>query len=191
MEANNQLQTTELKTPFLAILKAGNNLQIATRLADFKQNGEIDFKQVLSIEGGQRIPALIQQKGGRETVLLALSLSLKNAMNNLNLKYQMNENQVVALADTIIDQAGQDHLALEDVMLFLQKMLGGEYGPIEFKMDAPMFFKYFEAYREDRYQALRLIKYEQHSNYKAMGPTKDDPETWGDLLNIARKNAGK
>lgn len=191
MEANNQLQTTELKTPFLAILKAGNNLQIATRLADFKQNGEIDFKQVLSIEGGQRIPALIQQKGGRETVLLALSLSLKNAMNNLNLKYQMNENQVVALADTIIDQAGQDHLALEDVMLFLQKLLAGEYGPVEFKMDSPTFFKYFEAYREERFEAYEKIKYEKHVNYKSMGAERDDPETWGDLVNIARKNAGK
>lgn len=166
-------------------------MQVAIRLGEFKDRGEIDFKKVLAIESSQRIPNLVKQKGGRETILIALSLTLKDAMNNLNLKYRMNEDQVVQLADTIIDQAGQDHLALEDVMLFIQKLLAGEYGPVEFKMDSPVFFKYFEAYREDRFQAYEAIKDEQHRNYKAMGIAKDDPETWGDLVNIARKKAGK
>lgn len=109
-------------------------------------------------------------------------------MNNLNLKYQMNSDQLVALADIIIDQSQQDYLALEDVMLFLQKLIAGEYGPVEFKMDSPTFFKYFEAYREDRFRAMEAIKDEQHVNYKALGKTgKEDDPTWGSLVKQMKK----
>lgn len=168
----------------MTILKGGNSLQIATRLADFKRAGEIDFAKVLAIEGKQRIPALTKEVEGRKVVLLALSLALKNTLNNLNLKYQMREDQVLALADTIIDQSQQDHLALEDVMLFLQKLIAGEYGPVEFKMDSPTFFKFFEAYRHERHINYLRAKEEQHVNYKALGRHNDDyrEPTWGDLL---------
>lgn len=165
-------------------------MQIALRLTDFKQGGEVNFKAVLAIDRSQRIPSLVEKKGGRETVLIALSLALKNALNNLNLKYQMREDQVVALADTIIDQANQDHLALEDVMLFLQKLLAGEYGPVDFKMDSPTFFRFFEAYRQERHKNYLRIKEEQEVNYKSAGMEREGEETWGDLINIARKNAG-
>lgn len=174
----------------MAILRQESSLRVAIRLAEFKSGGEIDFAKVLSIDADQRIPVLVKQKGGRETVLVALSLALKDAMNNLNLKYKMDEKQVVKLADTIIDQSSQDHLALEDVMLFIQKLNSGEYGPVEFKMDSPTFFQYFEAYREERFQAMVRIKEEQHINYKSMGPERQGVEKIIDVLHIAQHNAG-
>ncbi len=149
----------------------------------------MDFGSVLAIDSGQRIPVLTKEKQGRAMVLTALSAEIGKAMNQLNLKYRMDEHQVVALADRIIDQAHQDYLALEDVMLFLQKLLAGEYGPVEFKMDSPTFFKFFEAYREERFQQYERIKEEQHIHYKAMGLQRDGEETWGDIIEIARKKA--
>jgi hypothetical protein len=192
MENNNRsLQTQELKTPFLEILTANNKIQVAARLAYYKNRGEVDFKAVLAIKSAQRIPALVQQAGGRETVLIALSLALKSTMNNLNLKYQMNEDQVVSLADSIIDQSQQDYLALEDIMLFLQKLVAGEYGPVEFKMDAPTFFRFFEAYRQERHNNYLKIREEQEINHKSIGMEREGEETWNDLVQLARKKYGE
>lgn len=154
-------------------MQTNKRLDIAAHLGQFKQNGVINFRAVLSIESRQRIPQLILQEGGRNTVLIALSVALKNALGNLNMKYHMNEDQLVELADLIIDQAHEDQLALEDVVLFLQKMLAGEYGEVEFKMDSPLFFKLFEAYRQQRHEELMNARYEQQANHKVAGRFDD------------------
>lgn len=170
---NKGLATTSSKKPFLEILQTNKRLDIAAHLGQFKQNGVINFRAVLSIESRQRIPQLILQEGGRNTVLIALSVALKNALGNLNMKYHMNEDQLVELADIIIDQAHEDQLALEDVVLFLQKMLAGEYGDVEFKMDSPLFFKLFEVYRQQRHDELLNVRYEQDANRKVSGRFDD------------------
>lgn len=160
-----------------------NRTEIALRLSEYRERGEIDFKKVLAVPARYRIPGLVATKEGKRAVLSVLTVYIAKAMNQLNLKYPMNADQVATLALTIINQSQQDQLAMEDVMLFLQKLIAGEYGPVEFKMDSPTFFKYFEAYREDRFQANESMKDEQHVNYKSLGKTgKEGDLTWGDLL---------
>lgn len=162
--------------------KGNNKIEIAARLMDFKENGVVQYKNVLAIDHSQRIPQLIKADKGKELVVTALSVHIGAAMNNLNVKYAMNADQVVALSLAIIDQSHQDQLALEDIMIFLQQMVAGECGPIEFKMDIPKFFELFEVYREERWQALVAIRDEQHRNYRAMGMKREGNLTWGDLL---------
>lgn len=127
----------------------------------------------------QRIPQLIKKEGARNIVLIALSVAIKNAIKNVNLKYHMDEGQVVELADAIIDQSHEDQLALEDVVLFLQKMLVGEYGQLDFKIDTIKFFELFERYRQDRHSALVKFRYEQEANHKVSGRF-DEPQTLKD-----------
>lgn len=181
-EKNNQLATTTSKPPFWELLKSDKKGDIAERLLALKQNGQIDFKAVLAIDFNQRIPQLTKDKEGRDAVLIALSVALRNAMKNFNVKYAMTADQIVELAYAIIDQSHEDQLSLEDIVLFLQKMVLSEYGEIEFKLDMPFFFKCLEVYRQERHEALTSIRNEQHINYRAMGMERQGNLTWGDLL---------
>jgi len=81
----------------------------------------------------------------------------------------MNADQIVELAETILDSSNEDRLALEDVILFLQGLIRGKYGALYESMDIPKFMEKFEVYREARHQALVRIKEERHSNYVASG----------------------
>lgn len=147
----------------------GNKTEIANRLSEFKQQGVLQFNKILSISISQRIPALTKTNDGRLEVLTALTASLKSAFNNLNLRFAINEDQIIELSDLIIDQSCEDQLSLEDVLLFLQKMLTGSYGKLYDRMDIPLFFEFFEKYRQERHEQLLLIRDEQHTQSKVAG----------------------
>lgn len=88
----------------------------------------------------------------------------------MNLKRGMNEDQIINLAEAIIEESKEDNLSMEDVLLFLQQMMTGKIaGRIYDRMDIPLFFELFEYYRQERYLALRYIQYEAEVNYKALG----------------------
>lgn len=157
-------------------------------LSRFKEAGVIKFERTLQIPMSERIPALIKEPDGELKVCTAIVASLKSAFDNINLKRAMDENQVVELAGVIIDQAHQDQLALEDVLLFLQRLVTGQAGTLYDRLDIPTFFELFETYREERYQALRHIKDEQHVNYKAMGDNTRYSEVERDAEVDYRKN---
>jgi hypothetical protein len=145
-------------------------------LSIFKERGIISFEKVLAINSSDRIPALAKTPKGRGEVLTALTASLKSAFSNINLRVGLNEDQLIDLADAIIDQSAEDNLSLEDVLLFLQKLLVGDAGKIYDRMDIPTFFELFETYRQERHVAMLRIREEQQSQYKSLG----DPERWSE-----------
>lgn len=138
-------------------------------LARFKEAGVIKFERTLQIPMTERIPALVKDENGHFNVLTAIVASLKSALDNINLKKGLNEDQVIELAEVIIDQSHEDQLALEDILLFLNRLITGQAGTLYDRLDMPTFFELFESYREERYQALRHVQDEQHTNYRAMG----------------------
>jgi len=101
------------------------------------------------------------------TITAALHLS----MESMNLKRGLTVDQEIDLAEAIIDTASEDNLALEDLMLFLQKLVRGEYAPMYESLDIPKFMEKFEIYREERHQQCRRIREEQHIQYKKSGDT--------------------
>jgi hypothetical protein len=137
-------------------------------LARFKEAGLIKFERTLQIPMAERIPALVRDSGHLD-VLTAIVASLKSALDNINLKRGLTEDQVIELAEVIIDQSHEDQLALEDILLFLSRLITGQAGTLYDRLDMPTFFELFESYREERYQALRHIRDEQHVNYKCLG----------------------
>lgn len=149
---------------------------VNTHLATFKQQGTVLFHKVLAIASHDRIPALTKTPEGRGEILVALTASLKSAFSNINLRVGLNEDQMIDLADAIIDQSSEDNLSLEDVLLFLQKLIVGDAGKIYDRMDIPTFFELFETYRQERHVATLRIREEQQSQYKSLG----DPERWTD-----------
>lgn len=119
---------------------------------------------------------LSKTKEGRNSLLIALSAALNSALENINLRVSLNEDQIVELADRIIDDSFEDNLAIEDVLLFLQELVTGKAGKIYDRMDIPTFFELFENYRQRRHEKLLTIRYEESVNHKALGPTDRSSE---------------
>ncbi len=149
-------------------MEVGNKQQISLALRQFKEpSGVIKFNEVLSIPIETRIPQLAANDFGKVSMIIVAGLTL--AFEGMNLKRGMNAIQILDLSEAIIDTAAEDNLALEDLMLFLQKLVRGEYAPMYESMDIPKFMEKFELYREQRHQELHRIRYEKESQFKSMG----------------------
>ena len=138
-------------------------------LSKFKERNVIQFNKVFEISLDERLPVLTKTDEGRYEILIALTASLKSLFSNINLRVGLNEDQMIEIAELIIDQSHEDNLALEDVLLFLQKFLVGDYGKIYDRMDVPTFFEFFEKYRQARHESVLNLRYEQHSQCKVEG----------------------
>ncbi|HRE52253.1 MAG TPA: hypothetical protein PK339_12575 [Flavitalea sp.] len=161
----------------LNALERSDKMAITLHLSGFKQRGMVDYARTLQVPTFQRITAMASDREGYSRLLIAISAAIRSALANINLRVSLTEDQIVELADQIIDQANEDNLALEDVLLFLQQLVGGKAGKIYDRLDIPVFFELFETYRQSRHIAMLEARYEQDANYKALGPTermKDD-----------------
>lgn len=149
-------------------MEVGDKASVSLILRDFKTpQGVVKFDKVLSIPSDERITVLAQRDFTRVITVITAALTL--AFEGMNLKRGMNPIQVVDLAEAVVDTAAEDNLALEDLMLFLQKLVRGEYGAMYESMDIPKFMTAFEEYRETRWQSLNNIREEQSAQYKCMG----------------------
>lgn len=137
-------------------------------LSVYRERGIVDHSKTLAIPMAQRIPELVKTSEGRQDVSMALAASILSAFQHVE-KVKMNAEQIVELAENIIDSAHEDQLSIEDVLLFLKDLLMGKMGKITQVIDMPAFFEYFEVYRTKRYQTLEAIRYEEHLNRKNAG----------------------
>lgn len=159
------------KKPLLDVMQSGNKTELNFTLAQFKDRGIVKFDKVLSIPLSERIPSITTDLEGRMKVSAALSASIKSAFGNINLRVGLNDDQIIEIAEQIIDQSVEDFLSLEDVLLFLQQLVTGKAGKIYDRMDVPTFFELFETYRQERHEQLIRIKNERHQNLKSQGPS--------------------
>ena len=156
-------------------MEAGKMPEVNLILKQYKDDvGLIKYESVLSIPTTDRIPALAKQDFMRINMLIIGALTM--AFKSLNLKNGLNEFQILDLSEAIIDTSNEDNLSFEDLMLFLQKLVRGEYELSE-NMNIPKFLKIFEVYREKRWQELNRIRDEQHTQHKAFGSTGKNTKT--------------
>jgi hypothetical protein len=146
-------------------MEVGDRQAVITALREYKgQNGHPNFPALFSIPTSQRIPELAKTDLKRAAALV--TVGLKSAMESMNISRPMNNTQILDLTDAILETSEEDNLAVEDLMLFLQKLVRGEYGVLYESMDIPKFMEKFEKYREDRFQVMQSIRYEQASNHR-------------------------
>lgn len=120
----------------------------------------------------------------RATTLVAIGLQM--AFESMNLSRPMNPGQIFDLAGEILDSANEDQLSLQDVMLFLQGIIRGKYGPLYESMDIPKFMEKFEVYRQVRHVEFIRIKETEHLQFKGMGSA--DRLSISNPLDIAASN---
>lgn len=166
-------------------LEAGDKLALNIALKNFKTiTGAVNFPAVLSISPNQRLPQLVASEG-YEKIHGLVCAAIQLSMESLNLTLPLTAAQVVDLADAVIDTSNEDQLALEDLVLFLQKLVRGEMGTLYNQMDIAKFLELFENYRQDRHKALIDFREEEHAQFKAL-PV---PERFSDMTKDEERSA--
>ena len=164
----------------------GSKGDVFNELCRFKENGEaLPLKVIELVPVSERLPALAKMYGN-DKIAGILSLSITRALNNFNLRVAMTPEQIADLSFAILDEAEQDQLAIQDVLLFLDGMVKFKYGKVYDRMDMPTFFEMLEKYREERHLAFMNGKEEAHAQFKAMG---DSNRTSQDVDKEANRNA--
>lgn len=145
--------------------KVGVNLE----LRKYKtKTGAADFPALFKIPNDQRIAAMAEKDLGETIKLITVALTL--AFEGMNLARPMQAFQILDLAEVIVDEsAGEDKVAFEDLMIFLQKLTRGEYPGLYEGIDIPKFMERFNAYRDERWEAGVRLRDEQDAYYKGLG----------------------
>ena len=171
------------KQPLIVALRSGNRQEVNKALEPFKDGAGYNYANILSIP--IRLPKMAEN--GYNETLAILVVAITKAMASMNLNRPMNADQIVELAETIIDSSNEDFLALEDVVLFLQGLVRGKYGQLYESMDIPKFMEKFEVYRLARHQAYYNIQDEKHAQHKAQG----DSNRWCTQESQSEKDANR
>ena len=197
MNLSQEIQQTQTKSlqklpnnsytkPLLNDIMIGNNGGVHNELCRFKDKGEaMPLKIIELVPVSERLPALVKMYGN-DKIAAVLSKSVTRALNNFNLRVAMTPEQITDLCYAILDEAEQDQLAIQDILLFLDGMVKYKYGKVYDRMDMPTFFEMLEKYREERHLAFINGKDEAHAQFKAMG---DSNRTSQDLDKEANRNA--
>ena len=154
--------------PILGLLGVKDEDSLTEKLASFREKGIVKYERTLSVPMDRRIPELAKTKMGRKQVSIAIAASMLSAFQHIE-SAKMSAATIKEIAEGIIDSSHEDQLSLEDVLLFLKDMLMGRFGKIRGALDMPAFFELFEKYRDERYQTLKKIRWEQHLSFKSTG----------------------
>jgi hypothetical protein len=147
-------------------LETGNKLDLSVSLKAYKYpNGAVNYLEVMKVPHDDRLPGLIV-KEGLERIHKLLGAAITLAMESLNLKQSFTAPQIFDLVDNILDSANEDYLGIEDVVLFLQKLVRGEAGKLFNSIDIPTFMTLFEKYRQERHEELLRFREEEQAQHK-------------------------
>ena len=145
-----------------------DRMGIMIALKEYKtERGTVNYPMVLSIPKTQRLPELA--KNDFKGIVGMITAALTLAFESMNLKRGMSAIQIMDLTEAILDSSTEDYLAMEDLMLFLQKLTRGEYGAMYESMDIPKFMLAFETYRQERHKTLLALKENRHLELKGLG----------------------
>ena len=154
--------------------KVGINLQLRTYK---NKNGSINFPALFSIPNEKRIANMAEVDLGETIKIITVALTL--TFETMNLSRPMQAFQILDLAEAIVDSsAEEDKPALEDLMLFLQKLVRGEYPGLYEGMDIPKFMERWAKYRDDRWEEGIRIRDQQNEYYKSLGDAQTFDRTY-------------
>lgn len=166
-----KLPSNSLSKHLLNIVAKGSTGELYNELCRYKEKGEPNHLAVIkNVPVSERLPALAKLYGN-DKIAAVLVKAITKTLNSFNLRVGMNPEQIAELAYSLIDEANQDQLALQDILLFLDGMPKFKYGKVYDRMDMPTFYEMLEIYREQRHQEYMNGKDEEHAQYKSMGDT--------------------
>lgn len=147
-------------------MQKGDSRTIGLILKQYKfKNGDINFPAIFSVPIEERLPALFKKDMFQATALVVGALTM--AFKRMKLK-KVDGELINDIAEEILDSCDEDNLSIEDLVLFLQSMVKGKYGEIT-EISITKFMMLFEKHRQERYEAIRQLRENQHYQFKGMG----------------------
>ncbi|GAB4092239.1 hypothetical protein [Flaviaesturariibacter terrae] len=155
----------------------------------YQAGNEVQWDKLLSLPEEDRIPGLITRYG-KKTAHKLLLMIIKEFIATLGLPAykRPTETRVSVAVCEIMLSAQEDYLAIEDIILFLQRARAGVYGPIKSLVNLQPLFQQLERYRQERHDAYIKLKDMQEASYKQVGAVErsaPQPTLLGDLFNQA------
>jgi len=149
-------------------VKKVDKLGVNLALKPFKyESGSVNFGEIFKIPLDQRIKALAEKDLGGTIKIIAVAITL--SVESMNLSRPMTPSQIIDLSEIVAESAGEDNLTIPDLLLFLQKLVRGEYGSLYESIDIPKFMLHFNSYRDERWAEGVKIRDQKTEEYKRMG----------------------
>jgi hypothetical protein len=131
-------------------------------------SGAVNFPQLFKIPVENRLAAMAERDFASTMGIITVALTL--CFESMNLARPMQNFQILDLAEAIVDSSQEeDRLSLEDLMLFIQKLTRGDYGPLYESIDIPKFMNILSKYRDERWQEGIKLRDEKANYYKELG----------------------
>lgn len=137
----------------------------------YQKEGAVRYDALLAIPFEDRIPGLIQRYGNK-TMHKLLTMVVREFFASLGMpKYkQPTDTRISVLACEIMLTSYEDYLALEDVILFLQRAKAGQFGSLKTLSNTTAIMQLLERYRQARHQAYLKLKEQTEIELKHIGP---------------------
>jgi hypothetical protein len=149
-------------------VQQGNKQQINLVLRQYKlSNGAPNFENLFKIPSKERLPVLAKNDFDGTVDILAAGVTM--ALETMNLKRPMTPEQINELSEALVDTSHDDNLSLEDLILFMQRLVRGQYGELYEGMDIQKFMQKLELYREERHEEIVRIRENEHLHYRSLG----------------------
>lgn len=152
------------------ILTDKNLMKVVEHMQTYLVRGSINFSGLMTVPSKDRIPAL-----AKEDFPACLKV-VNNAIHLFLSASGVNANTSVMISSSILNEAHEDNLSVEDVVMFLMKLSGGQYGKFFGAITPDSFMEKFEEYRQERHEVIMNIRYEDSAQHKALGPSERESD---------------
>lgn len=153
--------------------KAQSTALIAT-LTDAQKSRE--FERTLTVkkivDNALPITEMHRHVGAR-AIAVAIDIALTRLVASLNLKWNINDNQVKIIVEDLIDK--YENESIEDFVLCFKKARLGEYGEI-MRLDSAVLCGWMTKYLDEKYQVLetKLVQ-EKDNQYEKPSQITEEP----------------
>ncbi|MEI6947216.1 hypothetical protein V9K67_08470 [Paraflavisolibacter sp. H34] len=158
-------------------------------LQQYQKDGVILFDRLLAISPEDRLPQLIAQNGSKRIHHLVLMIVRAFCLAlPLPKAKKLSDTKMSALACDLMLSAYEDHLSLEDLILFFERAKAGHYGKIKSLLYHYQLMDLLERYRQERHEAYLRWKDTIDAQRKTEGPKDricEEPKAIGDLFSQA------
>ena len=142
-------------------------------LQQYVKDNTPEFALLLSIPLPERIPGLLGEYGLKRMHKL-IKLLLQEFCYSIALpkSKKLTETKISVCACDLILVAEEDHLSLEDLIVFFELAKSGKYGKFKGILTHYSIMQKLEAFRQERYETYVRLKEQKEREQKNLGPAE-------------------
>lgn len=137
----------------------GNAAVIKQKAYELIERGAPKFKDLFLIPHNSRVKNIVDVIGQRDAHALMIVL-LQRFVGGYNVKNNMTAEQVVDYASDLLHIGMDEHMSMEDFVVFFELAKRGEYGKVYDRLDGGMINEMLEKHLTARWEAIQVVREE-------------------------------